>query len=89
MVRIFLSIARFLREAWRGSGPKSLFTLVKEPRPKSRLPISRLYVVQVDFEVLPHTLESLETQLAAIREKYGLDFMILEPGIKLKRFDEF
>ena len=46
-------------------------------------------MVQVDFEVLPHTLESLETQLAAIREKYGLDFMILEPGIKLKRFDEF
>jgi len=63
--------------------------LAKEPRPKSRPPISKLYVVQVDFEVLPHTLESLETQLAAIREKYGLDFMILEPGIKLKRFDEF
>ena len=88
-MRILRSIIRSVREAWRGTSPKSLFTLAKEPRPKSTLPTSKLYVIEVDFEVLPHTLESLETQLGAIREKYGLDFMILEPGIKLKRFDDF
>ena len=82
-------ILRFLRDAWRGTGPQSLFALAREPRPRSTVPTSKLYVVQVDFEVLPHALESLETQLSAIREKYGLDFMILEPGIKLKRFDDF
>jgi hypothetical protein len=88
-VRILGSIARLFREAWSGPVPKSFFTLAKEPRPRSILPTSKLYVIQVDFEVLPHALESLETQLSAIREKYGLDFMILEPGIKLKRFDDF
>ena len=88
-MRILRSIIHSVREAWSGSNPKSLFTLAKEPRPRSTLATSKLYVIEVDFEVLPHTLESLETQLGAIREKYGLDFMILEPGIKLKRFDDF
>jgi hypothetical protein len=82
-------VLRFLRSVWCGTVPKSLFTLAKEPRPRSVLPTSKLYVVQVDFAVTPDTLESLETQLGAIRQKYGLDFMILEPGFKLKRFDEF
>lgn len=82
-------ILRFMCDVWRGTGPKSLFALAKEPRPRSTAPTAKLYVLQVDFEVLPHTLESLEAQLSAIRAKYGLDFMILEPGIKLKRFDDF
>ena len=80
---------RFLREVWCGTGPKSLFDLAKEPRVKSALPTSKLYVVEVDFEVAPDALDSLQAQLGAIRGKYGLDFMILEPGFKLKRFDDF
>ena len=80
---------RFLREFWRGTGPKSLFDLAKEERPKSLVPTSKLYVVEVDFEVSSDALDSLQTQLSAMREKYGLDFMILEPGFKLKRFDDF
>jgi hypothetical protein len=24
-----------------------------------------------------------------VREKYGLDFLMLEPGFKLKRFDDY
>ena len=88
-MRIFRPAIWFLRGAWRGTAPKSLFTLAKEPRPRSTAPTSKLYVVQVDFEVTPAALDLLQSQLAAIRENYGLDFMILEPGIKLKRFDEF
>jgi hypothetical protein len=82
-------VRQFLREFWRGTGPKSLFDLAKEPRSKSVLPTSKLYVVEVDFEVGSDALDSLQAQLSAIREKYGLDFMILEPGFKLKRFDDF
>ena len=80
---------RFLREFWRGYTPKSLFALANEPRPKSLLPTSKLYVVEVDFQVSAEALDSLQVQLSSIREKYGLDFMILEPGFKLKRFDDF
>lgn len=80
---------RFLRELWTGTGPKSLFQLTNEPRPKSVFPTSKLYVVEVDFEVGSDALDSLQAQLSTIREKYGLDFMILEPGFKLKRFDDF
>jgi hypothetical protein len=83
------AVRRFLRCFWRGNAPKSLFELAKEPRPKSILPTSKLYVVEVDFEVSPDALDSLQKQLGTIREKYGLDFMILEPGFKLKRFDDF
>ena len=80
---------RFLYALWRGNAPKSLFELAKEPRSKSILPTSKLYVVEVDFEVSPDALDSLQKQLGTIREKYDLDFMILEPGFKLKRFDDF
>jgi hypothetical protein len=82
-------VRRFLREFWRGTPPKSLFEQAKEPQPKSILPTSKLYVVEVDFEVGSDALDSLQAQLSAMREKYGLDFMILEPGFKLKRFDDF
>jgi hypothetical protein len=88
-MRTVRQVFQLLCDYWRGTGPKSLFELAKEPRPKSVLPTSRLYVVAVDFEVSPDALDSLQTQLSGIREKYGLDFMILEPGFKLKRFDDF
>jgi hypothetical protein len=82
-------ILQFLGTCWCGKGPKSLFDLANEPRAKSVLPTSKLYVVEVDFEVSSDALDSLQSQLTTIREKYGLDFMILEPGFKLKRFDDF
>lgn len=82
-------VFRSLLGCWLGAPPKSLFELAREPRPRSILPTSKLYVVEVDFQVSPNALDSLEAQLGTIREKYGLDFMILEPGFKLKRFDDF
>jgi hypothetical protein len=82
-------VLRFLRDSWRGAGPQSLFDLAQEPRPRSILPTSKLYVIEADFEIHPDTYNSLQTMLGEMREKYGLDFMVLEPGFKLKRFDDY
>jgi hypothetical protein len=78
-----------VRDTWHGTAPKSLFDLAREPRPKSKLPTSKLYVIEADFEISPDEYDSLQAMLGEIREKYGLDFMILEPGFKLKRFDDY
>ena len=82
-------IFRRVRDSWCGTGPKSLFDLAREPRRRARLPTSKLYVIEADFEIQPDTYESLQAMLGEIREKYGLDFMLLEPGFRLKRFDDY
>lgn len=88
-MRIVRWVVRFLRTAWCGEGPKSLLDLAKEPRPKSTLPTAKLYVIETDFEVSPDAYNNMQAMLDAIREKYDLDFLILEPGFKLKRFDDY
>ena len=82
-------IGRFVRAFLRDDGPKSFMTLAKEPRPKSKLPTAKLYVIEIDFEISPDSYNNLQAMLDEIREKYGLDFLILEPGFKLKRFDDY
>ena len=42
-----------------------------------------------DFEIAPDSYNNLQAMLDVVREKYGLDFLILEPGFKLKRFDDY
>ena len=88
-MRILRRILGLLRDAWSGTAPKSLFDLAREPRPQSKLPTSKLYVIEADFEITPEAYDGLQAMLGEIREKYGLDFMILEPGFKLKRFDDY
>ncbi len=83
-----LRMLRAARDRWR-EGPKSLFALAREPRPKSPLPTSKLYVIEADFEISPDAYDALQAHLDLLRAKYGLDFMILEPGFKLKRFDDY
>lgn len=73
----------------RDAGPKSFMVLAKEPRTRSKLKTSGLYIIQTDFEVSPESYTNLQTMLDEVREKYGLDFLILEPGFKLKRFDDY
>ena len=80
---------RLLRAVWVGESPKSLLTLATEPRPKSALPTSMLYVIETDFEVTPDSYNNMQAMLDGVRDKYGLDFLILEPGFKLKRFDDY
>jgi hypothetical protein len=48
---------------------------------------ARLYILRVDFPVDEKREAALEAMLAPLREKFGLDFLILEPGMKLERFD--
>jgi hypothetical protein len=88
-MRIVRRLLRSVPDFWRGTAPKSLFDLAREPRPKSKLPTSKLYVIEADFEISPDAYDGLQTHLDLLREKYGLDFMILEPGFKLKRFDDY
>jgi hypothetical protein len=88
-MRIVRRIFRLLCDRWRGTAPKSLFDLAMEPRPKSKLPTSKLYVIEADFEISPDAYDALQAHLDLLRAKYGLDFMILEPGFKLKRFDDY
>ena len=82
-------IGRIVRLLLLGGGPKSLMTLAKEPRPKSTLPTAKLYVIETDFEITPDSYNNLQAMLDVVREKYGLDFLILESGCKLKRFDDY
>jgi len=77
-----------IRDMW-GGGPKSLLMLASGPRQRSPLPTSKLYVIEADFEITPDAYDGLQAHLDTLRAKYGLDFMILEPGFKLKRFDDY
>jgi hypothetical protein len=69
--------------------PKGFMALAKEPRTRSKLKTSGLYIIETDFEVSPESYTNLQAMLDEVREKYGLDFLILEPGFKLKRFDDY
>jgi hypothetical protein len=88
-MRIVSLLLRLLCAPWCGDGPKSLLELAREPRPKSILPTSKLYVIETDFEVSPDAYNNMQAMLDEVREKFGLEFMILEPGFKLKRFDDY
>jgi hypothetical protein len=81
-------LGRCFNLAPRDAGPKSFMALAKEPRTRSKLKTSGLYIIQTDFEVSPESYTNLQAMLDEVREKYGLDFLILEPGFKLKRFDD-
>jgi len=81
-------LLRTIRDMW-GGGPKSLLMLASEPRQRSPLPTSKLYVIEADFEITPDAYDALQAHLDMLRAKYNLDFMILEPGFKLKRFDDY
>lgn len=89
MTAIFEWLGRYFNLASRDAGPKSFMALAKEPRTRSKLRTSSLYIIQTDFEVTPDSYANLQAMLNEVREKYGLDFLILEPGFKVKRFDDY
>lgn len=65
------------------AAPLSLFA----PRPK--IPgLEKLYVLRVDFKISPENEVKMNDGLNPLREKYGLDFIILEPGMTIERFDD-
>ena len=89
MTAVLEWIGRLFSLAQRDAGPKSFMALANEPRSRSKLKTSSLYIIQTDFEVTPESYTNLQTMLDEVRDKYGLDFLILEPGFKLKRFDDY
>ena len=50
--------------------------------------LSRLYILRVDFPVDEIQAGKIDAALDAHREKYGIDFIVLEPGMTLTRFDD-
>lgn len=48
----------------------------------------KLYILAVDFPVKPEVAAAINEALEPYRQKYGLDFLVLEPGMRLSRFDE-
>lgn len=84
MVVLFI-LKRFWE--WLRPVPSSLMMLVRQRRPpKGKL--SNLYVLQVNFEVTSEHAQKLAAAFEPHSKKYGLDFIVLEPGMTLKRFDE-
>jgi hypothetical protein len=67
------------------AAPQSLRMLMRQPRPA---PTSKLYVLRTDFQVNKEKAADIDSALEPIRKKYGLDFILLEPGIKLSRFED-
>ena len=56
------------------------------PAPPSET--DRLIVLRVDFPVDEKKAIELDKMLAPLRAKYNLDFIVLEPGMTLSRFND-
>jgi hypothetical protein len=89
VIAILDRIGRFVRPSSLDNAPKSFLTLAKERRQRSKLSTGNLYIIETDFEISPDSYNNLQAMLDEIRAKYNLDFLILEPGFKLKRFDDY
>jgi hypothetical protein len=83
------AIGLVIRKAWaclfRGAGPRSLMQLARRD---PKMPISGLYILHVEFPIDDERAAKLNEALDVLRKKYGLDFFVMEPGMRLSRFDE-
>jgi hypothetical protein len=70
----------------RPRGPETLMSLARSRRMPST---SRLYIVETDFAISDDAYDKIQAHLDELRQKYSLDFLLLEPGFKLKRFDDY
>ena len=82
---------KILEHIWRyfnlrPSGPETLMSLAAARR---KMPTSKLYVVEVCFAATDQDYVKMHAYLDQFRQKFGLDFLLLEPGYKLKRFDDY
>ena len=67
--------------------PRSLFTRIREDRQRPEA-TGRLYILDVDFPLDENRAAELSRTLDVYRERYGLDFFLMEPGFRLRRFDD-
>ena len=72
-----------LLKRWFETAPLSLFA----PKPKAP-GLSKLYVLRVDFKMSEEYAKKMDAALDPLRAKYGLDFIVLEPGMNVARFDD-
>lgn len=75
---------RKLREWWKQRN--QLITIFSKMRRPASL--TKLYVVDVGGPVPAEQAEALNRMFDPLRKKYGIDFIVLEPGIRLRRFDD-
>jgi hypothetical protein len=68
--------------------PRSLFMRIRALRPARPKNTQSLYVVMVDFPMDPQKRAEYDKALEPIAQKYGLDFFIVEPGVRVKPFNE-
>lgn len=73
---------------WHRS-PETLMSLIDAKHPHKIEGTERLWVIQVNFPMDEMLAKKYDERLEPLREKYGLDFFVIEPGVNLKRFDDF
>lgn len=71
---------------WRES--RGLISLFRSRRRPAQSSTAGLYILRVDFPVKAELLARIQATLDPIKKKYGIDFLVLEPGINLSRFDD-
>lgn len=75
---------RKLREWWKQRNQLiTIFSKIRRPAS-----VTGLYVVDVGGQVSQEQAEALDRMFGPLRKKYGIDFIVLEPGIRLRRFDD-
>lgn len=77
-----------LRNWLLGALPQSLAHLLLRPRGPVSKRTAGLYILEVDFKVTKEVAEGIDKALTPVREKYGVDFIVLEPGMRLRRFND-
>jgi hypothetical protein len=86
---VTLTFFRFWEWIWPSSPALSTTSLVgaKKERRINR-DLAKLYILRVDFPVTNEQRAIIKAGLDPLREQYGIDFFLLEPGIHLSRFDD-
>jgi hypothetical protein len=57
-------------------------------RRKKPARLDSLYLLEIDHEISEEYEQQLSANLDRIREKFGIDFLVIERGLKLKRFTD-
>lgn len=73
---------------FRGPLPETLFSLARRKRSSPPPSTASLYVLRVDFPLKADMRDSIQHSLQPLKDKFGIDFLLLEPGISVKRFDD-
>jgi hypothetical protein len=62
-------------------------SIVEAPPREALSATDRLYVLRVDFAITRDNSVQMEAALDRLRKQYGIDFLVIEPGMSLSRFD--